>query len=144
TADEQVTDTPAPFERPVTWMQLVPNILNDQKQMWTAPVRAFRNKKTLVPMLGIAAITAGLVAADGVDTGYFRRTSSFHGFNSVFSSNTTAIGTVVVPAAFYVAGLIRQDSYAKKTALLAGEAVADAEILTTVLKGLDRRARPRD
>jgi len=129
------------FERPITWKQLVPNILDDQKQIFTFPVRVFQNNNW-IPVLGVSAVTAGLVAADPVDTPYFRRTDSFHGFNSVFSSNTTALGTLLAPVSFYTAGLIRKDSYAKNTALLAGEAVADAEILTTLFKGLDRRVRP--
>jgi membrane-associated phospholipid phosphatase len=139
----QTVPNPQPFERPIGWTQLIPNILDDQKQIWTFPVRAFK-KRNLIPTLAILTVTAGLVAADTSDAPYFRRTNSFHGFNSAFTSNATAIGTAVAPASLYVAGLIGKDSYAKKTALLAGEAVADAEILTTVLKAVDRRVRPSD
>ncbi len=49
-----------------------------------------------------------------------------------------------MPAAFYAVGLARKDSYAQKTALLAGEAVADGMILTIVIKALSRRLRPSD
>lgn len=46
------------------------------------------------------------------------------------------------PVAFYLYGLARKDSYAKHTVLLAGEAVLDSEILTTVMKDIDRRLLP--
>ncbi len=42
----------------------------------------------------------------------------------------------------YATGLISKDSKMKGTALLAGEAVADSEILTFVLKDAFNRARP--
>jgi len=136
--------TPDPAgDRPVSWKQLVPNILNDQKQIWTLPVRAFQDHNW-VPILGVSAVAAGLVAADPLDTGYFRRTSAFHGFNSVFSANNATLATAIVPISLYAVGLVRKDSYAKNTALLAGEAVADAEILTTIFKGVDRRVRPQN
>jgi membrane-associated phospholipid phosphatase len=95
-----------------------------------------------MPTLGVLAVTAGLVAADPQTAPYFRNTHSFGGFNSVFSGKNTAIGTALVPASLYVAGLLRKNSYAKSTALLAGEAVADSEVLTTVLKDIDGRLRP--
>src|ERR1700693_5079861 len=139
----QTIPDPQPFERPISWTRLIPNVLDDQKQIWTFPVRAFK-KRNIIPTLAILGVTAGLIAADTSDAPYFRRTTSFHGFNSVFTSNATAIGTGIAPASLYVAGLIRKDSHAQNTALLAGEAVADAEILTTVLKAVDRRVRPSD
>jgi hypothetical protein len=39
----------------------------------------------------------------------------------------------VFPVVFYAIGLMRKDTYAQHTVLLAGEAVIDSEILTTVL-----------
>ncbi|HME09795.1 MAG TPA: phosphatase PAP2 family protein, partial [Bryobacteraceae bacterium] len=94
------------------------------------------------PFLGVLAVTAGLVAADPWTDKPFKNTTAFHGFNSVFSGNNTAIETAVVPLSLYGIGLLRKDSYAQNTALLAGEAVADSEILATVLKTADRRLRP--
>jgi membrane-associated phospholipid phosphatase len=48
----------------------------------------------------------------------------------------------MAPASLYVIGLVRKDSKMEQTALFAGEAVADAEILTTVLKDATKRVRP--
>jgi membrane-associated phospholipid phosphatase len=51
---------------------------------------------------------------------------------------------VVVPAAFLVTGHFRHDSYAEKTALLAGEAYADSALLDIVMKVTTQRLRPSD
>ena len=128
-------------DRPVSWTKLVPNILSDEKQIWTFP-RKLGQRKYWIPTAAIVGVTAGLVALDPVTAPYFRRTSSFDGFNHVFSGNATAIGTIVAPVSLYAAGLMRKDSKMQSTALLAGEAVANAEILTTVMKDIDRRLRP--
>jgi len=43
----------------------------------------------------------------------------------------------IVPAAFLVVGHFRHDSYAEKTALLAGEAYANSVIVDIVNEGVD-------
>ncbi|MBZ5543429.1 MAG: phosphatase PAP2 family protein [Acidobacteriia bacterium] len=129
--------------RPVSWKLLVPNILHDQKPVWLFPVRAAQGKHAK-PTLAFILATAGLVALDPHDAPYFRRTTSFHDFNRVFSGRNTALATAIVPLSAYAVGLAHRDSYAQQTALLAGEAVADAEILTLVMKNVDRRLRPAE
>jgi hypothetical protein len=46
-------------------------------------------------------------------------------FNNVFSSTTTAMGIILVPAAFYSVGLWKNDDNAKQTGLLTAEAAVD-------------------
>ncbi len=75
---------------------------------------------------------------------YFRRTTSWNGFNNIFSGKNTELASAAVPLSFYVVGLARGDRYAQQTSLLAGEAVADSEILTSVMKDIGRRLLPRD
>jgi membrane-associated phospholipid phosphatase len=129
--------------RMVSWTKLVPNIASDQKQIWTFPTKLGK-RRYWIPAAAVVGVTAGLVALDPKTAGYFRRTSSFDGFNSVFTGNATSIGTMVAPVSLYAAGLIRKDSKMTSTALLAGEAVANAEILTIAMKDVDRRLRPAD
>ena len=131
------------FDRPVSWKTLLPNILNDQARMWTFPARLVRGQNW-IPTTAVAGTTAGLVALDRTEAAYFRRTSTFQGWNNIFTGNATAIGTLAAPLSLYAAGLIRKDSKMQRTALLAGEAVADAEILTTVMKDVTRRLRPAE
>jgi membrane-associated phospholipid phosphatase len=130
-----------PVDRPVSWRLLVPNILSDQERMWSFPARVVQGQ-SWIPTVAILGATAGLVALDPTEASYFRHTSSYHGFNNIFTGNATVIGTIVAPVSLYAIGLFRKDSKMQRTALLAGEAVADAEILTTVLKDATKRVRP--
>ncbi len=133
--------TPSP-ERSVSWKKLVPNILDDQKEIWLFPVSVARGHH-LKPVLILTGITAGLVAGvDNPSGRYFQHTHAFNGFNNVFSGKNTSIAMFVVPSTVYGVGLVRKDSYAQHTFLLAGEAVINSEILTTVMKDISRRLKP--
>lgn len=133
----------SPTERDVSWRRLPANLLHDQKDLWLFPVQLVHGRH-LLPVASVVGVTTGLLAADPHDAPYFRRTASFHGFNRAFSGTATALEIALVPASFYLAGLVRKDSYAQKTALLAGEAVADGMVLTVVMKAVSRRLRPSD
>jgi membrane-associated phospholipid phosphatase len=119
----------------------VPNILHDQERIWLFPLK-LGTDHVWVPALAIGGTTSALLAADPYEGKYFHTTSSFSGFNNVFSSQSSEIATIVAPIALYGAGLIRKDAKMQRTALFAGEAVADTEILATVLKVVTRRERP--
>ena len=122
---------------------LLPNIGADQKEIWPFP-RRLGQKKVLFPTLGVLAVTAGLIAFDPVPAKYFRGTTAYNGFNSVFSGTATGVGIGLAPGILYVTGLLKKDSYAENTALLSGEAVADSEIVNEVLKRAFSRSRPYD
>ncbi len=133
---------PAPaVDRPISWKLLFPNIVSDQKRVWSFPARLLQGQDW-IPTPAVLGTTAGLVALDPTEASYFRRTATYHGLNNIFTANATVIGTIATPLSLYAAGLIRRDSKMQRTALLAGEAVADAEVLTTVLKDATRRVRP--
>jgi membrane-associated phospholipid phosphatase len=129
--------------REVSWRRLPSNILRDQKDLWLFPVQLAHGRHWL-PAVAVVGVTAGLLAADAHDAPYFRRTSSFSGFNSAFSGRTTALGIALVPSAMYGIGLVRKDSYAQQTALLAGEAAFDSGVLAIAMKDVSRRLRPSD
>ena len=130
-----------PVERQVSWKLLLPNLLRDQEHIWTFPGRLAQGHNWF-PTVAILGTTAGLEALDPTEGTYFRNTKTFQGFNNVFTGNATVVGTIAAPVSLYVIGLIRKDSKMEQTALFAGEAVADAEILTTVLKDTTERVRP--
>ena len=133
--------SPSP-ERSVSWIKLGPNVVHDQKEIWLFPVSVARGHH-LKPVLILTVITTALVAGvDNPSGRYFQHTQAFNGFNNVFSSKNTSIAMFAVPSALYGIGLLRKDSYAQHTFLLAGEAVIDSEILTTVMKDIDRRLKP--
>ena len=138
--------SPAPQPRPAvdrqgSWKLLLPNLLSDQGRIWSFPARLVQGQ-SWIPTAAVLGTTAGLVALDPTEAAYFRRTSSFQGFNNIFTSNATVLGTIATPLSLYAVGLIRKDSKMQRTALFAGEAIGDAEILTTVLKDATKRVRP--
>ena len=135
---------PAPaFDRPISWKLLLPNMISDQEHIWTFPARLVQGKDW-IPASFVLGSTAGLVALDPTTAAWFRNTTAFHGFNNIFTGNATAAGTFIAPVSLYVVGLVRKDAKMERTALFAGEAVADAEIVATVLKDATRRLRPAD
>ena len=136
------TNATSGIDRPVGWTTIVPNILEDQKQIYWEFPRQLAHGKHWVPVAGVLAATATLIATDQFDTRYFRRSSTFHGFNNAFSGTNASLGILMAPLAMYGAGLVTHNSYAQKTALLSGEAVADSEILDEILKLATRHARP--
>ncbi len=129
--------------RDVSWGKLPGNFILDEKEIWLFPIQLAHGRH-LVPTLLVLGTTTGLLFADAHDAPYFRRTSSFQTFNRGFSGPVTASEIALVPASFYLAGLIRDDSYSEKTALFAGEAVADSLALNLIMKIASRRLRPSD
>lgn len=128
-------------ERPVSFKHLPSNLVEDQKAIWTFPVGLAKGRHWK-PALGFVAVTAGLVALDSHDTPYFRRTNNFAGFNNALSGRNTSVAMAIVPASFLIEGVAHHDSYSQHTALLAGEAVADSELLAWVMKDASHRNRP--
>jgi len=53
-----------------------------------------------------------------------------------------ATATEAFASAFYAVAILRRNAYDQKTFMLAGEAVIDAEILTTIMKDADGRMAP--
>jgi hypothetical protein len=147
TASSPSPDTLSPNvfpERPVSWLKLVPNLAHDQKDIWLFPVALARGRH-LKPVFVLTAVTAGVVASVDVSSGrYFQRTRSFDGFNRAFSGSNTSIAMFALPIAFYGINLARKDAYAQHTFLLTGEAVLGSEILTSVMKDVDRRMKPSE
>ena len=131
-------------EREVSWKKIVPNFLDDQKNIWLFPTKVARGSHVF-PTLGVLGVTGGLLAADPIEGRYFRANSdSYHRFDRIFAGTNTTAGILAVPAAFYFIGLARKDSYSEHTALLSAEAVADVEIPNVILRLSTRRLRPAD
>jgi len=130
-----------PFDREVSWLKLPGNLERDQRAIWFSPLK-LKERKYWLPTAAVVATTAGLVALDPMIARYFRYNPAFNHFNNTFGGTRTTLGILVTPLSLYGAGLIRGDSKMKSTALLAGEAVVDSEILATIFKAIDRRLRP--
>jgi hypothetical protein len=127
--------------RSVSLRQLPGNLLTDQKDIWLFPTKLAKGKH-IWPTIAVVGITAGFVASDPYSAPPFHNTTSFSGFNRVFSSTNTGAFIAAVPAAMYAIGWARKDSYAQETALLAGEAFADGFLLDLPLKAITGRREP--
>jgi membrane-associated phospholipid phosphatase len=136
-------DPPPQPGRAASWTKLVPNVASDQKQIWTFP-RRLRQRKLWIPTAAVLGITGALVALDPKTGSYFRNSSSFDGFNNVFSSRATDTANVITPLSLYAAGLVLRNPKLRSTGMLAAQALADVEILTIAMKDVDRRWRPAD
>ena len=128
-------------DRPVSWKLLYRNVIADQKQIWSFPARLMQGRNWM-PTAAVLGTTAGLLFLDPSEARYFRSTPTFHGFKNFFTSNATSIGTGAVPASLYAIGLVRKDSKMQRTALFAGEALADTVLVQTALKDIARRVKP--
>ncbi len=125
-------------------IKLLPSaIVHDQKPIVFFPVHAAEGRHWK-PALAVTLAAAGLVALDSHDARYFRKTHAFGDFNSAVSGRNAAIGMAAVPAAALALGWAHHDSYATQTALEAGQAAADAQILSLGMKVISRRLRPSD
>jgi hypothetical protein len=148
--DSAVTDpvSPAPDEPLLSPKLLLRHIAADQKRIWLFPVAPVHGRHWK-PALSIIGATAGLVALDPHDTPFFngasyQRNPAVHGIGHVLSATNTGLFIAAVPISFYIAGLIHKDTYSTNTALLAGEAVVNAQIVTIAMKDIGRRLRPVD
>lgn len=131
----------AQTDRTVSLRKLPGNILEDQKNIFLFPKELAKGKHWW-PTIGVLGVTAALVASDPYTAPPFRTTSRLNGFNRDFSSVNAAAFIAAVPAAMYGVGWLRKDSYAKETALLAGEAVADGFLLDIPFKAITGRRQP--
>ena len=131
-------------EREVTWRSLPKDFLHDQKGIWTFPLRLARGQH-LAPTLAITGITAGLIFSDPHAMPYFQsHQKNLDDINDVFDSYITTGEVIAVPAALMAVGYMRGDPYQVSTALLSGEAYADAAVVDLAIKAVTRRKRPSD
>jgi membrane-associated phospholipid phosphatase len=119
------------------------DILRDQANIWRLPWDVAHGQHWK-PVLAFTIATTAAVALDPHDAPYFRRTQTFERFGHVFSGLNTGLGEGLVPVAFLMAGLIHHDGDTEQTALLASEALADAEIVSAAVKNITRRRQPSD
>lgn len=131
-------------ERPISLKKLIPNILHDQKTTFSFPLQVLRGKHWK-PVLGFTAATALLVVLDPYDEGYFRNRPGFQTYRTgPLRGRNTSLVVTMIPVATYVGGLVEKSSFAQGTALLAGEAIADTQILSWVMKSANGRLHPTE
>jgi membrane-associated phospholipid phosphatase len=131
----------AASDREVSLRVLPANFVTDQKEIWIFPGQLVKGKHWL-PTIAIVGVTSALVATDPHTAPHFRTAGSFSSFNRVFTGVNTGAFIAAVPASIYAVGLIKKDSYAQSTALLAAEAFADGFVVDLAFKGITGRKQP--
>ena len=148
-ADPLPVQSPAPPAAPSEWRiigsqwkSLGPDLLHDQKSIYLFPFSVVRGHH-LKPTLALLGATALLTAIDAHDAKWARNNiQPLSSFNNTFSGYNTATATDAFAGAFYLLSIARRNVYDQKTFMLAGEAVIDSEILTTIMKDVDGRETP--
>jgi hypothetical protein len=133
--------SPNPELRQTSWKRIAPDLVCEQTRIWTFPWH-LAHGQDWAPTLGVAGVTSGLFLADNPSARYFNHTDRFDKFNSIFSGEKTKWSTVLVPVSLYGFSLIRHDSYGQETAILAGEALVNAELVTKAGKFMSGRLGP--
>lgn len=131
-------------ERPTSLKLLVPNILHDQKPIWTFPLKVAEGKHWK-PLVGITLATVGLVVLDPYSEPYFRNSPGFSAYKTgPLRGRNTTLAVTLTPVAFYLTGLAKHSRHSQNTALLAAEGIADTQLLSLVMKHIDGRLTPSD
>jgi membrane-associated phospholipid phosphatase len=115
------------------------NMLIDQRNFWTAPLRLrLRDTRWLVPLAGI---TAGLIASDDRIESELPSSLRLRRNSQDFSKyGTLAFGGLV--GGGYVWGKLTDNPRLSNTAVLSGEAAANTFLITAALKFATGRDRP--
>ncbi|HWN98894.1 MAG TPA: phosphatase PAP2 family protein [Blastocatellia bacterium] len=137
------TPSPQSTTKPSPERQFVSNILRDQRAIWTSPLHLHpQDAWWLAPL---TAGTVALLATDRFTTEEGLEFSSI-GTNLRVSNDLSKLGSgyaaAGVSGAFYLVGRITDNPRARETGLLAGEALIDGAIVSTVIKAISQRPRP--
>ncbi|MGA2270749.1 MAG: phosphatase PAP2 family protein [Bryobacteraceae bacterium] len=133
--DSENTEALRPFAR-----GFVKNILVDQKAIWTSPFHMTR--KDAQWWLTFGAVVGVAVATDRRSSQQLPNTPDQRRFSRDLSQVGAAYTLIPILGGFYVSGVLAKSAKLRGTGLLGGEAVADALIVSEVLKFATGRQRP--
>ncbi len=133
--------TPSPpLAKSALERKLFKNILRDQAAIWTAPLHIQRADAAWLLPLGLSS--AALIATDSRTAFALRDKQKLVTVSHAASYPGGGYGATSVAAAFYFIGRARNNTRARETGLLAGEALIDTALVTLALKGVTQRTRP--
>jgi hypothetical protein len=117
--------------------------LRDAGRIWSSPARL--RGTDVLPLVGMAAATGLLIAADGSIRDHVHDYADGHPWVGDVSSVVTQMGGIggfLTAGAFFGAGLVFRDTRARDTGYLAANAILQCVLVDNVLKGLSGRQRP--
>lgn len=140
TTHAQADPKPKPSPPPLLEREFVKNILSDQKEIWTAPVRLERGEaKWIVPS------SIGFMALATTDRITGDRMARFHRqlkASRIVSYAGSVYGAGAISGTFYLFGRMKNNDRARETGLLSAEALINGLIVESALKEVTQRARP--
>ena len=126
---------------PKALLQCAADLARDQAHILTSPSRI--RKKDLVWIAPFAAATATAFAFDRKSSDLVSTNPSRVGAYRTASDLTGIYVPLVGIGASWLTGVIRHDDYLRETGYLAGEAMADTALFTTMFKYAANRVRPQ-
>jgi membrane-associated phospholipid phosphatase len=142
----QPSPSPSPRAQPSPSLErrFFYNILRDQRAIWTAPFHVGRDDARWLLPLGLS--TGALFATDRRTAGELAENGE-HQTRLRISRDVSRGGAIYttsgIAAAFYLIGRAAKNSRARETGLLGAEALIDGGIVSTALKAITQRPRPR-
>lgn len=134
---------PSDASRTITFRSLPADFLHDQKEIWFVFPGQVAHGHHWLPLVGVTALTAGLIVSDRHAMPYFRsHQGQWDDLNDTFGSKIAAAEIAAVPLSLLTTGFLRHDSDTVDTALLATDAYADSAVVQVVMKAIARRERP--
>jgi membrane-associated phospholipid phosphatase len=127
--------------RPVA-KELARNILQDQKAIWTSPFHPTRKEARW--WLTFAGITGVAVATDRRTARQLPNTADQVAFSRHVSQVGAPYALIPIAGGLYVTGVLAKNAKLRGTGLLGGAALADALVVSVVLKAATGRQRPTE
>ena len=140
--EEPVCAQTGRIDRPqtVTWRRLFRNVCQDQKGIWLSPFRAHRQDAKWWVLFGSA--TGALIATDTWTSKQLPNTRDQIRVSGIVSRPGAAYSLIPGVVTFWAAGAIRHDDRLRETGLLGAEALANAFVVSSVVKAATQRQRP--
>ena len=138
-----IKDKDIAYDRKLTpWRRLPRYILQDQKAIWTSPLHTSKADAKWWVIFG--GTTAVLLATDRWTSKQLPNTSDQVAVATWTSRLGAAYSLLPISGAFYFIGLGAGNDRFRETGILGFEALANTEILATIIKLATHRQRPVD
>src|SRR5882672_3797981 len=133
--------TPQASPTPTLERKFLKNILQDQRAIWTSPLRLKKeDAKWLVPL---TLSTTALIATDRRTADALHDDRTRLNVSHAISDVGSGYGAGSIAGAFYLVGRATHNARARETGLLGGEALIDSGIVAFGIKHATQRRRPR-
>ncbi|MGB6190962.1 MAG: phosphatase PAP2 family protein [Terracidiphilus sp.] len=116
------------------------NLLEDQKAIWTSPLK-IRASNAAIPIVLVVGTAAAITTDHEVMSQTVSQNPTFN--SDALTASNGMLGVLgAAPVLFYACGKAKNDDHATDTRILAAEAVGGSIVLSEAIKIVARRERP--